>query len=225
MEQGLVEGGKKGTTRKFKRSPRKSKENSKYKVEESSRQKKRVNEESMEVDEFEEPKTKKVKSHMGSMLLSKRTFLKRGAGIAPREEIKQIAWNCHGLGNNMAICGLLNVQKEAKTKMDRCRVEGLSWKIGMKNVLGKDCNGKSGGLAVFWKRGVNIHTRAVSRLYMDVDVTEPDGFVWRFTGFYYEPSAACPKCSSPKTLALCWGISTRCYLAAKKEVSLGHKFA
>lgn len=71
--------------------------------------------------------------------------------------------------------------------MDRGRVEGFRWKIGMTNVLAKDCHGKSGGLMVFWKRGVNL--RAISQLYMDVDVIELDGYLWRFTGFYSEPSS------------------------------------
>lgn len=34
-----------------------------------------------------------------------------------------------------------------------------------------------------------FHLRAVSRLYIDGDVMEDDGFVWRFAGFYGEPSS------------------------------------
>jgi hypothetical protein len=51
----------------------------------------------------------------------------------------------------------------------------------------EDCKEKSGGLAVFWKKEINFHLRDVSRFYIDGDVTESDGFVWRFTGFYGEP--------------------------------------
>ena len=50
-----------------------------------------------------------------------------------------------------------------------------------------NCEGQSGGLAIFWKKEVNFHLHAVSRLYLDGDVVEADGFVWRFTGFYGEP--------------------------------------
>jgi hypothetical protein len=53
----------------------------------------------------------------------------------------------------------------------------------------KDCNGKSGGLAIFWRTGVNFQLRTTSRLYIDGDVVEKDGFIWRFTGFYGEPSS------------------------------------
>jgi hypothetical protein len=57
----------------------------------------------------------------------------------------------------------------------------------MTNMVVEDCKGKSGGLAVFWKKEINFHLRDVSRFYIDGDVTESDGFVWRFTGFYGEP--------------------------------------
>jgi len=54
----------------------------------------------------------------------------------------------------------------------------------------KDCStNHGGGLALFWRRGVNLQVHGISRLYIDAEVTEEDGFVWRLTGFYGEPSA------------------------------------
>jgi hypothetical protein len=47
-------------------------------------------------------------------------------------------------------------------------------------MIVKDCVGRSGGLAIFWRKGINVHVRGISRLYID-------GFLWRFTGFYGEP--------------------------------------
>ncbi|PUZ46701.1 hypothetical protein GQ55_7G103600 [Panicum hallii var. hallii] len=61
------------------------------------------------------------------------------------------------------------------------------WRLGMTNLVVKNCEGQSGGLAILWKKEINFHLRAVSRLYLDGDVTEQDGFVWRFTSFYGEP--------------------------------------
>lgn len=54
-------------------------------------------------------------------------------------------------------------------------------------MIVKDCQGQSGGLAVFWKKDINLQLRSVSQRYIDTDVVDSDGFVWRFTGFYGEP--------------------------------------
>jgi len=106
--------------------------------------------------------------------------------------MKLIAWNYRGLGNGPTIRSLLNLQKEedpdilflSETKMDSRRMEGLRWKLGMTNLVVKDCKGKGGGLAIFWKKEIDLHLRGVSRFYIDADVVEKDGFTWRFTGFY-----------------------------------------
>lgn len=84
--RGLVDDGKKGTIRKFKRSPRESKENSLSMVEESSWQRKRGNEESMEVDEFEELETMQV-------------WNDDGLDAAIKEDVFYLKWGCR---NNTA---------------------------------------------------------------------------------------------------------------------------
>jgi hypothetical protein len=61
------------------------------------------------------------------------------------------------MGNGPAVRGLLDVQKRedpdvlflSETKMKRAKLEGLKWKLGMPNVIVKDCDGQSGGLAIF----------------------------------------------------------------------------
>jgi hypothetical protein len=72
--------------------------------------------------------------------------------------------------------------------LDRSRIEGLRWRLGLTNLVVKDCKGRSGGLALFWRNGVDFQLRTVSRLYIDGDVKEK-GFIWHFTGFYGEPSS------------------------------------
>jgi hypothetical protein len=57
----------------------------------------------------------------------------------------------------------------------------------MPNMEVRDCDGKCGGLAIFWKKDVVFRLRAVSRLHIDGDVVEKDGFVWHFMGVYGEP--------------------------------------
>lgn len=64
----------------------------------------------------------------------------------------------------------------SETKIDRNRIQDFRWRLGMKNMVVKDCKGKSGGLAVFWKKEINFQLRAVSGMYIDADVVEKDGF-------------------------------------------------
>jgi hypothetical protein len=78
--------------------------------------------------------------------------------------------------------------------MDRGRIEGLRWRLGLTNLVVKDCNGKCGGLAIFWRKGVNFQLHTVARLYIDGEVVEDDGFIWQLMGFYGEP------CSDKKEL-------------------------
>lgn len=64
--------------------------------------------------------------------------------------------------HRMELSGV-RVQKEdpdilflTETKMDRGGIEGLRWRLGFTNMVVKDCKGKSGGLAIFWRNGVNF---------------------------------------------------------------------
>ncbi|KAJ1288354.1 hypothetical protein BS78_02G083300 [Paspalum vaginatum] len=97
-----------------------------------------------------------------------------------------VAWNCWGLGNGPAVQNLLKLQKEvdpdvlflSETKMDRERIEVLRWKLGLTNMVVKDCVGKGGGLAIFWRKEVNFQLHGVSCFYIDGDIVEKDGFIW-----------------------------------------------
>ena len=50
--------------------------------------------------------------------------------------------------------------------------------------------GLSGGLAIFWKNDVVVDLKSYSMNHIDVWVTEIDGKMWRFTGFYGDPRRA-----------------------------------
>lgn len=49
--------------------------------------------------------------------------------------------------------------------------------------------GKSGGLALLWRNGINVSLRAISKYYIDADVVETNGEKWRFTVVYGESHA------------------------------------
>lgn len=105
-----------------------------------------------------------------------------------------IAWNCRALGNGPAVRGLLDLQKRedpdilflSETKSDEKRMKHIRWLLGMKHMVVKECRGKSGGLALFWKEGIPVELHNYSKYHMDVEIVEDDGFKWRLTGIYGE---------------------------------------
>jgi hypothetical protein len=56
----------------------------------------------------------------------------------------------------------------------------------MPNMIAVDSVGTSGGLALFWKREVDVTLQSYSEYHIDTVVKEEDGLEWRFTGFYGE---------------------------------------
>jgi exonuclease III len=106
------------------------------------------------------------------------------------------AHNCRGLGNGPAVRGLLDLQKQvdpdvlflSETKMDENRMKWIKSVLGMSNMVVRECDGRSGGLALLWKRHINVELHNFSRYHIDVKITEQDGYKWRFTGIYGEPA-------------------------------------
>ena len=65
-------------------------------------------------------------------------------------------------------------------------MEWLRWKLNMQNMIVVDSKGRSGGLALFWRKGVEVHLHWKGRYHIDMDVVEDNGEKWRFTGIYGE---------------------------------------
>ena len=89
--------------------------------------------------------------------------------------MRLISWNCRGLGNDPAVHGLLNVQKREapdilflpETKHDRKRMVWFHWKLKMPNMVAKSSNGTSGGLALFWRRDIDVTVKSMSKYHID----------------------------------------------------------
>lgn len=60
------------------------------------------------------------------------------------------------------------------------------WSLGLVNMVVKDCEGKGRGIAVLWRRGVDVTLRNYSKYHIDMDVKDDEGREWRFTGVYGE---------------------------------------
>lgn len=45
----------------------------------------------------------------------------------------------------------------------------------------KDADGRRGGLALFWRRRVDVRLRGKDKYYVDAEVVEENGVNWRLT--------------------------------------------
>jgi len=105
-----------------------------------------------------------------------------------------ISWNCRGLGNCSAVRGLLDVQKRedsdilfrSEIKHDSKWIEWFRWRLEMPNMVAKSSTCTSGGLALFWRNGVDVNVKSMSKYHIDAIIKEVDGGRWRFTGIYGE---------------------------------------
>ncbi|KAE8793691.1 lrr receptor-like serine threonine-protein kinase fls2 [Hordeum vulgare] len=74
----------------------------------------------------------------------------------------------------------------AETKLSKKELEKFRWLLGLANMIAWNPEGRSRGIVMFWRRGVDITLRTYGRRHVDVDVKEDDGRVWRLTGMYGE---------------------------------------
>jgi hypothetical protein len=73
-----------------------------------------------------------------------------------------------------------------ETKLMEKEMERFKWLLNMPHMVVVDSKGRSGGLALFWRREVYVRLLWKGRYHIDVDVVEENGTKWRFTGIYSE---------------------------------------
>ncbi|XP_073357962.1 uncharacterized protein [Aegilops tauschii subsp. strangulata] len=108
--------------------------------------------------------------------------------------MKIVSWNCWGLGNGPTVRSLLELGRVedpdilflAETKLSINELERFRWMMGPINMCARNPVGRSRGVALFWRRGVNVALGSYGRRHVDVDVTEEEGSVWPLTEVYGE---------------------------------------
>jgi len=106
-----------------------------------------------------------------------------------------LSWNCRGLGNprtvrevvDMVSCKKPDFVFLMETKVGRSHVERLRVKLGFEGLFYVDSIGRSGGLALFWRRNNTARLLSFSKNHVDVEVCMTGIGLWRMTGFYGFP--------------------------------------
>jgi hypothetical protein len=107
------------------------------------------------------------------------------------------SWNCRGLGNPRTVRVLHHLVKDKspsivflmETYSSKGYMEKVRCRLGFDCLFVVDPVGRSGGLALFWKKSANIEIYNYSRYHIQALVKDNDGNdIWKFTGFYGNPS-------------------------------------
>ena len=112
--------------------------------------------------------------------------------------MRMVSLNYRGLGNLRSIRELHSIVKtEApqvvflmETRLNRKKLERLRIRLGFSSCLGVDRVDRGGGLALLWSKEVKISDNSYSSSHIDGDITDVNGPIWRFSGFYGEPITA-----------------------------------
>jgi hypothetical protein len=74
----------------------------------------------------------------------------------------------------------------SETKKRSKEMDKLKWSLGFTHGVAVECNGRSGGLALWWRDGVEVSVRPWCQYYIDAGISH-NGMKWRFSGIYGEP--------------------------------------
>lgn len=106
-----------------------------------------------------------------------------------------VGWNYRGLGQPRTVRVLKEMVKShqprilflSETLVEGNKIETLASKIGYENFFSVDRQGRSGGLAVFWRNNVRCFVVDYSQNHIDINVKESHSVMWRLTCFYGFP--------------------------------------
>ncbi|XP_041011336.1 uncharacterized protein LOC121255118 [Juglans microcarpa x Juglans regia] len=70
-------------------------------------------------------------------------------------------------------------------------MERLKYRLGFENCLAVGCKGRSGGMALYWKKEIDVVVKNFSRSHIHASIhdTRDEGETWFLTGIYGQPEA------------------------------------
>ena len=115
----------------------------------------------------------------------------------PAATLKFLVLNSRGLGLDAAVGELRDLIRSydpavvflCETKQKQKSMERLQWSLGFRHGVCVEGKGKGGGLALWWRDGIDVSVRPWCQYYIDAKITTEEG-PWRFTGIYGEPKKA-----------------------------------
>ena len=109
-----------------------------------------------------------------------------------------ISWNCRGLGQPRAVLELTELVKNKspsilflmETRSKEQYLKKLCSKLKLENVHIEPRVNTGGGLALYWKNGIDLKVLDSSPTFIDAVVNPGMDDAWRLTGFYGNPITA-----------------------------------
>ncbi|XP_042944747.1 uncharacterized protein LOC122278633 [Carya illinoinensis] len=111
-----------------------------------------------------------------------------------------ISWNSRGLGNPLGIQTLSDLVRKQdpdflflqETRLHSKVMERLKFKLGFYGCLAVSCEGRSGGVALYWKNNFTVEIQSFSRFHVHAKVTEEgeNSESWWLTGIYGKPDVS-----------------------------------
>jgi hypothetical protein len=107
-----------------------------------------------------------------------------------------LVWNCRETGQPRTVHELSALVRAnspslvflCETRVSGSRVANLRWRLGLKNCITFDSDGRSGGLALFWRESVEVNLIEKNFRYIDVSTRVSTEDPWfRVTFVYGEP--------------------------------------
>ena len=98
--------------------------------------------------------------------------------------MRVLGWNCQGLGNPRSVRALRSLMQQwdsdfvflSETKLKKNSMDKKKGSVGFINGLVVPSHGRSGGLALLWRKDISVDVQSYSNRHIDAIVTEGSGF-------------------------------------------------